>query len=152
MLADIYPDAAYVHPAIVEMPAQTRIVCEETFAPILYVLPPDTLDEAIALQNGVPQAGIVDLHDGRARSGDVPPQLVPIAVSLTSTSDRPASEIGGAFGGEKDTGGGRESSSDAWRATCAARPAPQLLASAAAGARHQVRHLKHRAAMGGRLS
>jgi aldehyde dehydrogenase (NAD+) len=116
MLADIYPDAAYVHPAIIEMPAQTRIVCEETFAPILYVLPYDTLDEAIALQNGVPQGLASSIFTMDVREAETFLSAVGSDCGIANVNIGPSgAEIGGAFGGEKDTGGGRESGSDAWK-------------------------------------
>ncbi|AXW64630.1 aldehyde dehydrogenase family protein (plasmid) [Ralstonia solanacearum] len=110
-------DAYYVKPALVEMPAQTEVMQEETFAPILYVLTYRTLEEAIALQNGVPQglsSAIFtrDLNEAEwflsAAGSDCGIANVNIGTS--------GAEIGGAFGGEKETGGGRESGSDAWKA------------------------------------
>lgn len=116
-LADKYPHGYYVRPAIVEMPAQTDVVRHETFAPILYVLGYDTLDEAIALQNDVPQglsSAIFTLHLQEAeRFLSCTGSDCGIANVNIGTS---GAEIGGAFGGEKETGGGRESGSDAWRA------------------------------------
>jgi len=116
-LADRWPDAYYVRPALVTMPTQTAIVCEETFAPILYVLRYRDFDEALALHNGVTQglSSAIFTNDLReaevfvsARGSDCGIANVNIGTS--------GAEIGGAFGGEKDTGGGRESGSDAWRA------------------------------------
>ncbi|MCW5694192.1 MAG: aldehyde dehydrogenase family protein [Pseudolabrys sp.] len=111
------PKSFYVRPALVEMPSQTETVCEETFAPILYVLKYKTLDEAIALHNGVPQ-GLsssifgTDIREIEtflsARGSDCGIANVNMGTS--------GAEIGGAFGGEKETGGGRESGSDAWKA------------------------------------
>ncbi|MHA6844644.1 aldehyde dehydrogenase family protein [Ralstonia syzygii] len=110
-------DAYYVKPALVEMPAQTEVMQEETFAPILYVLTYRTLEDAIALQNGVPQglsSAIFtrDLNEAErflsAAGSDCGIANVNIGTS--------GAEIGGAFGGEKETGGGRESGSDAWKA------------------------------------
>jgi aldehyde dehydrogenase (NAD+) len=109
-------DAYYVRPAIVEMPRQSDIVREETFAPILYVLAYDALDEAIALQNDVPQglSSCIFTNDVReaerfqsARGSDCGIVNVNIGTS--------GAEIGGAFGGEKVTGGGRVSGSDSWK-------------------------------------
>ena len=110
-------DGYYAEPAIVRMPAQTDIVRTETFAPILYVLTYETLDEAIALHNDVPQglsSGIFTSDQQEAErflaadGSDCGIVNVNIGTS--------GAEIGGAFGGEKETGGGRESGSDAWRA------------------------------------
>ena len=117
VLAGALARRLYVEPAIVEMPAQTAIVQEETFAPILYVMPYDELDEAIAIQNGVPQGlSSAHLHHRPARSR----AFLSAAGSdcgIANVNIGPSgAEIGGAFGGEKDTGGGREAGSDAWKA------------------------------------
>ncbi len=107
----------YVAPAVVRMPAQTEVVHHETFAPILYVLTYDDLDEAIALNNAVPQGlsssiFTLDMREAeRFMSADG--SDCGIANVNIGTS---GAEIGGAFGGEKQTGGGRESGSDAWKA------------------------------------
>ncbi|WP_137045855.1 aldehyde dehydrogenase family protein [Pseudolabrys sp. FHR47] len=111
------PNSFYVRPALVEMPGQVGPVCDETFAPILYVLKYKDLDEAIALHNGVPQ-GLsssifgTDIREIEtflsARGSDCGIANVNMGTS--------GAEIGGAFGGEKETGGGRESGSDAWKA------------------------------------
>jgi aldehyde dehydrogenase (NAD+) len=115
MVAD-HADAWYAAPALVTMPAQSDVVREETFAPILYVLRYDTLDQAIALHNAVAQglSSAIFTNDLReaetflsARGSDCGIANVNIGTS--------GAEIGGAFGGEKETGGGRESGSDAWR-------------------------------------
>lgn len=116
VLAEEHPDAYYVEPAIVRMPAQTEVVKDETFAPILYVMTYSDLDEAIELHNGVPQglsSAIFTSNQAEAevflsaRGSDCGIANVNIGTS--------GAEIGGAFGGEKDTGGGRESGSDAWK-------------------------------------
>jgi aldehyde dehydrogenase (NAD+) len=116
-LADRWPDAYYVEPALVEMPKQTAIVREETFAPILYVLPYDELDEAIAIQNGVPQGLSSSIFTTDVREAE---QFVSAAGSdcgIANVNVGPSgAEIGGAFGGEKATGGGREAGSDSWKA------------------------------------
>ncbi len=108
---------AYAFPALVEMPSQTAIVCAETFAPILYVLPYDTLDEAIALNNAVPQglASAIFTNDVREAERFVSDAGSDCGIANVNIGPSGA-EIGGAFGGEKDTGGGRESGSDAWKA------------------------------------
>ena len=115
--ADAHPDAYYVEPAIVRMGDQSGVVQEETFAPILYVLAYETLDEAIALHNGVPQglaSAIFTQDQAEAeRFLSVTGSDCGIANVNIGTS---GAEIGGAFGGEKETGGGRESGSDAWQA------------------------------------
>ncbi|WP_031469002.1 L-piperidine-6-carboxylate dehydrogenase [Sciscionella sediminilitoris] len=116
-LTEQTPDAAYVEPAVVRMPAQTQVVREETFAPILYVLTYDSFDEAIALHNAVPQglsSSVFTRDQGEAeRFLAAEGSDCGIANVNIGTS---GAEIGGAFGGEKETGGGRESGSDAWRA------------------------------------
>ena len=112
-----FPEAFYVVPALVRMPAQTAVVCHETFAPILYTLTYSTLDEAIALQNGVPQGlssaiFTTDLREAEAFMSAAGSDCGIANVNIGTSG----AEIGGAFGGEKETGGGRESGSDAWKA------------------------------------
>jgi aldehyde dehydrogenase (NAD+) len=111
---DEAPQAVYAEPAIVRMPAQTELVREETFAPILHVLTYDTLEEAIALNNGVPQglSSSIFTRDQQEAERFLAASDCGIANVNIGTS---GAEIGGAFGGEKETGGGRESGSDAWR-------------------------------------
>ncbi len=107
----------FVEPTIVRMPAQTPMVCEETFAPILYILEYETLDEAIEIHNGVPQGlssaifttNVLESERFLSAAGSD----CGIANVNIGTS---GAEIGGAFGGEKETGGGRESGSDSWKA------------------------------------
>ena len=110
-------EAFYVEPAVVRMPDQTAIVHTETFAPILYVLTYDTLDEAIALNNAVPQGLSSSIFTTDVREAErflaADGSDCGIANVNIGTS---GAEIGGAFGGEKQTGGGRESGSDAWKA------------------------------------
>jgi aldehyde dehydrogenase (NAD+) len=112
-----YESGCYVKPAIAEAKNEMKIVQHETFAPILYLMKYKTLDEAIALQNGVPQglsSAIMTLNIREAElflsasGSDCGIANVNIGTS--------GAEIGGAFGGEKETGGGRESGSDAWKA------------------------------------
>ena len=115
-LADRWPDAWYAEPTIVRMTAQTDVVREETFGPILYVLTYSELDEAIALQNDVPQglASSIFTTDMREAERFVAASGSDCGIANVNIGPSGA-EIGGAFGGEKDTGGGRESGSDAWR-------------------------------------
>ena len=116
MLEDRFPQAAYVRPAIVEMPAQTQIVCEETFAPILYVLKYGSLEEAIALHNNVPQGLASSIFTSDVREAETFLSAAGSDCGIANVNIGPSgAEIGGAFGGEKDTGGGRESGSDAWK-------------------------------------
>jgi aldehyde dehydrogenase (NAD+) len=115
-LEDQAPEAAYVRPAVVRMPAQTAIVREETFAPILYLLTYRTLDEAVELNNGVPQglSSSIFTQDQREAERFLAADGSDCGIANVNIGTSGA-EIGGAFGGEKDTGGGRESGSDAWR-------------------------------------
>ncbi len=107
---------AYVSPALVEMPAQTDTVREETFAPILYVLGYETLDEAIALQNDVPQGLSSCIFTLNMREAETFLSAAGSDCGIANVNIGPSgAEIGGAFGGEKETGGGRESGSDAWK-------------------------------------
>jgi aldehyde dehydrogenase (NAD+) len=113
-LAEMGP--GFVEPALVKMRTQTSLVCEETFAPILYLMEYDSLAEAIAMHNAVPQGlssaifttNLLSAEQFLAATGSD----CGIANVNIGTS---GAEIGGAFGGEKDTGGGRESGSDAWK-------------------------------------
>ncbi len=108
---------AYVEPAVVEMPAQSAIVREETFAPILYVMGYETLDEAIALQNDVPQGLSSCIFTLNLREAETFLSAAGSDCGIANVNIGPSgAEIGGAFGGEKETGGGRESGSDAWKA------------------------------------
>ena len=117
VLADKFPNGYYVKPAIVEMPDQTPIVFHETFAPILYVMKYRTFDDVMAKHNAVPQGlssciFTMDMQEAErfvaAAGSDCGIANVNIGPS--------GAEIGGAFGGEKETGGGRESGSDSWKA------------------------------------
>jgi aldehyde dehydrogenase (NAD+) len=107
----------FVEPAIVRMPAQTEIVKEETFAPILYLLEYQDFDQAVSLHNGVTQGLSSAVFTDSMRTAEaflsVNGSDCGIANVNIGTS---GAEIGGAFGGEKDTGGGRESGSDSWKA------------------------------------
>ena len=104
-------------PAIVEMPDQSGIVREETFAPILYTLGYDTLDEAIAIQNDVPQGLSSSIFTLNLREAETFLSAAGSDCGIANVNIGPSgAEIGGAFGGEKETGGGRESGSDAWKA------------------------------------
>jgi len=112
---DVSGKGVYVSPALVRMPGQTEVVREETFAPILYVLTYDDLDEAITLNNAVPQglSSSIFTLDQREAEQFLSRSDCGIANVNIGTS---GAEIGGAFGGEKETGGGRESGSDSWKA------------------------------------
>jgi aldehyde dehydrogenase (NAD+) len=117
VLLDEHPGAHYVRPALVRMPAQTEIVRTETFAPILYVLTYGDLDEAIALHNDVPQGLSSCIFTTDLREAERFLSAVGSDCGIANVNIGPSgAEIGGAFGGEKETGGGRESGSDSWKA------------------------------------
>ena len=127
VLVDDAPDAYYVQPAIVRMPTQSEIVQAETFAPILYVLtygnmlgsqaPLDDFDEAIAMHNDVPQGLSSSIFTMNVREAERFTASDGSDCGIANVNIGPSgAEIGGAFGGEKETGGGRESGSDAWKA------------------------------------
>ncbi|HUI21868.1 MAG TPA: aldehyde dehydrogenase family protein [Methylocella sp.] len=114
--AGLWPDAYYVRPAIAEMMRQTEVVRRETFAPILYVMRYREFEEGISQLNGVPQglASSIFTHDLREAErfmSSTGSDCGIVNVNMGPTG----AEIGGAFGGEKDTGGGREAGSDAWK-------------------------------------
>jgi aldehyde dehydrogenase (NAD+) len=114
--AGVPAGGAYVEPALVEMPAQTAIVREETFAPVLYLMAYDTLAEAIALHNDVPQGLSSCIFTLDLREAETFLSAAGSDCGIANVNIGPSgAEIGGAFGGEKDTGGGRESGSDAWK-------------------------------------
>ncbi|MGE5505338.1 MAG: aldehyde dehydrogenase family protein [Actinomycetota bacterium] len=110
-----WPDAFYHRPAVVRMPAQTAVVCRETFVPILYVVPWYDLDEAIAINNAVAHGLSSSIFTTDVREAEA--FIAGSDCGIANVNIGPSgAEIGGAFGGEKDTGGGRESGSDAWKA------------------------------------
>lgn len=115
-VTDGVPDGYYVQPAIMKMPAQTEVMQDETFAPLLYVLEYETLDEALAMHNGVPQglASAIFTGDVREAGRFTGPAGSDCGIANVNIGTSGA-EIGGAFGGEKETGGGRESGSDSWK-------------------------------------
>jgi len=116
LTAGVPAGGTYVRPALVQMPAQTPVMHEETFAPILYVVAYDQFDEAIAMQNAVPQGLSSCIFTLDLREAE---QFVAASGSdcgIANVNIGPSgAEIGGAFGGEKETGGGRESGSDSWK-------------------------------------
>ena len=112
-----YSQAYYVTPALVEMPGQTATVCHETFAPILYVLTYENFEDAIALQNGVPQGLSSAIFSNDLREAETFLAAGGSDCGIANVNiGTSGAEIGGAFGGDKETGGGRESGSDSWRA------------------------------------
>jgi len=106
----------FVQPAIIKMPSQTEIVKHETFAPILYLMDYENMDDAITLHNGVPQGLSSAIFTDSLRKAE---KFLSVAGSDCGIANvnigTSGAEIGGAFGGEKETGGGRESGSDAWK-------------------------------------
>lgn len=115
-LQDEYPNAYYVSPAIVEMPAQTEVVKHETFAPILYVLEYENFEDALRLNNEVPQGLSSCIFTTDMREAEIFQSAVGSDCGIANVNiGTSGAEIGGAFGGEKETGGGRESGSDAWK-------------------------------------
>ena len=115
-LAGQYPGAYYVAPAIVEMPEQSDVVCDETFAPILYVVGYSDFAEALRLNNAVPQGLSSCIFTTDVREAEQFMSATGSDCGIANVNIGPSgAEIGGAFGGEKETGGGRESGSDAWR-------------------------------------
>ena len=110
-------DAYYVRPAIVEMPTQTGPVLEETFAPILYVMKYSDFEDALRLHNDVPQGLSSSIFTNDMREAETFLSNRGSDCGIANVNIGPSgAEIGGAFGGEKETGGGRESGSDAWKA------------------------------------
>ena len=114
---DAVPGGFYVRPAIVEAAKQEGTVLKETFAPILYVLRYRDFDEAVALNNAVPQGLSSSIFTNDIREAERFMSAAGSDCGIANVNIGPSgAEIGGAFGGEKETGGGRESGSDAWRA------------------------------------
>jgi aldehyde dehydrogenase (NAD+) len=108
---------SYVAPAVVSMPAPTPIVRTETFAPILYTLGYSDVADAISLQNDVPQGLSSSIMTGDMREAELFVSVSGSDCGIANVNIGPSgAEIGGAFGGEKETGGGREAGSDSWKA------------------------------------
>ena len=115
-LAAEQPEAWYAEPALVTMPAQTAVVCNETFAPIVYVLRYERFDDALALHNAVPQGLSSAIFTTDVREAEAFMSAAGSDCGIANVNiGTSGAEIGGAFGGEKETGGGRESGSDAWK-------------------------------------
>ena len=112
-----YASGCYVKPAIAEATNDMAIVQHETFAPILYLMKYESLDEAIAMQNGVVQGLSSAIMTTNLRSAELFLSAAGSDCGIANVNiGTSGAEIGGAFGGEKETGGGRESGSDAWKA------------------------------------
>ncbi|MDQ3140095.1 MAG: aldehyde dehydrogenase family protein, partial [Pseudomonadota bacterium] len=117
LFADAFPHAYYVRPAMVEIATQSAVVLRETFAPIVYVLRYSGLDEAIGWHNDAPQGLSSSIFTNDLREAERFLSAAGSDCGIVNVNIGPSgAEIGGAFGGEKETGGGRESGSDAWRA------------------------------------
>jgi aldehyde dehydrogenase (NAD+) len=111
-----HPQAFYVRPALVEIPTQTEVVKRETFAPILYVLKYSNFDDALALHNDVPQGLSSSIFTMNLREAELFLSASGSDCGIANVNiGTSGAEIGCAFGGEKETGGGRESGSDAWK-------------------------------------
>jgi len=114
--ADVYPAAYYVRPALVELTKQTGPVLRETFAPLLYVMPYTDFEEALALHNGVLQGLASSIFSNDVREVEQFLSAEGSDCGIANVNIGPSgAEIGGAFGGEKETGGGREAGSDVWK-------------------------------------
>ncbi|WP_068311026.1 aldehyde dehydrogenase family protein [Polycladidibacter hongkongensis] len=117
VLSEEMPEAYYVAPALVEMSGQVGPVLEETFAPILYIMRYESIEEAIALQNEVGAGLSSSIFTNSLAEAELFTSATGSDCGIANVNIGPSgAEIGGAFGGEKETGGGRESGSDAWKA------------------------------------
>ena len=111
-----HPGGLYVEPVIIKAEPRWPVVQEETFAPILYVLSYDNLSEAVAIHNSVPQGLSSAIFSNDLRETELFLSAVGSDCGIANVNiGTSGAEIGGAFGGEKDTGGGRESGSDSWK-------------------------------------
>jgi len=116
VLTEPFPEAYYVQPALLAMPGQTPIVQQETFAPLLYVMAYRDLEEAIALHNAVEHGLSSSIFTDNLREAELFLSAQGSDCGIANVNIGPSgAEIGGAFGGDKATGGGRESGSDAWK-------------------------------------
>ncbi len=110
-----FPDAYYVQPALVKIDKQVDIIRKETFAPILYVMPYENIEQAMDMLNDVPQGLSSSIFTNDVREAEIFKKYSDCGIANVNIGTSGA-EIGGAFGGEKETGGGRESGSDSWKA------------------------------------
>jgi aldehyde dehydrogenase (NAD+) len=114
ILSDLGPN--FVEPTIIKMPVQSEIVKTETFAPILYLLEYDSIEEAVHIHNDVPQGLSSAMFTDSVREAEAFLSVTGSDCGIANVNiGTSGAEIGGAFGGEKETGGGRESGSDAWK-------------------------------------
>jgi aldehyde dehydrogenase (NAD+) len=112
-----HPEAFYARPALVELPGQIGPALRETFAPILYVMPYSEFDDALAMHNAVPYGLSSSIFTADLREAEIFISAAGSDCGIANVNMGPSgAEIGGAFGGEKETGGGREAGSDSWRA------------------------------------
>jgi aldehyde dehydrogenase (NAD+) len=112
-----HPEAFYARPALVELPGQIGPALRETFAPILYVMPYSEFDDALAMHNAVPYGLSSSIFTADLREAELFLSAAGSDCGIANVNMGPSgAEIGGAFGGEKETGGGREAGSDSWRA------------------------------------
>ncbi len=117
LTGDGFESGCYVKPCIAEVKPEYKIVCTETFAPILYIMPYDELEEAIDIQNSVPQGLSSSIITKNLREAELFLSQAGSDCGIANVNiGTSGAEIGGAFGGEKETGGGRESGSDSWKA------------------------------------
>jgi aldehyde dehydrogenase (NAD+) len=117
LAAGVPAGGTYVRPALVEIRADAPVVQEETFAPVLYLTRYQSIEQAIAIQNGVPQGLASAIFTDDLREAELFCSAVGSDCGIANVNiGTSGAEIGGAFGGEKETGGGRESGSDAWKA------------------------------------
>lgn len=111
-----FESGCYVKPCVIEAKNEQSFVQRETFAPILYIMPYDTIEEALAIQNGVPQGLSSTIMTNDLRESEFFLSAAGSDCGIANVNiGTSGAEIGGAFGGEKETGGGRESGSDAWK-------------------------------------
>jgi aldehyde dehydrogenase (NAD+) len=115
VLQDRWPEAWYARPALVRLEAQIEPVMEEVFAPLAYLIPYEDLEEAFAIHNAVPQGLSSAIMTTDVREAELFKRRSDCGIANVNIGTSGA-EIGGAFGGEKETGGGRESGSDSWKA------------------------------------
>ena len=116
LLTDQYPDAYYVRPALARLPSAAACMQRETFAPLLHVVPYDNFETALAIQNDVPQGLSSCIMTNDVREAEFFLSAAGSDCGIANVNIGPSgAEIGGAFGGEKETGGGRESGSDSWK-------------------------------------
>lgn len=113
-IADLFPGGYYAKPALVVLDKQSEVIHDETFAPLTYVIPYDDLEDALEVHNAVPQGLSSAIMTTDVREAELFKRRSDCGIANVNIGTSGA-EIGGAFGGEKETGGGRESGSDSWK-------------------------------------